>query len=184
MKAKLAVIGLCLIALSGCGGSSANENRKIGETNTKFNFFSPNDKIKIESFSDPQVKGVTCYVSYAKKGGMKSVMNLEEDNPNSSLDCVKTSKYLEYNENDLLAKDSQQVFKRSASLAFKTTQVMRYYDQKKKSFIYMIYSDKILDGSPENSIATVSCGDDVVSKTVDNKTIIGDCHITNFNQTH
>ena len=100
MKAKLAVIGLGLIALSGCGGSSANENRKIGETNTKFNFFSPNDKIKIESFSDPQVKGVTCYVSYAKKGGMKSVMNLEEDNPNSSLDCVKTSKYLEYNEND------------------------------------------------------------------------------------
>ena len=50
---------------------------------------------------------------------MKSVMNLEEDNPNSSLDCVKTSKYLEYNENDLLAKDSQQVFKRSASLALK-----------------------------------------------------------------
>jgi hypothetical protein len=48
----------------------------------------------------------------------------------------------------------------------------------------MIYSDKILDGSPENSIATVSCGDDVVSKTVDNKTIISDCHITNFNQTH
>lgn len=115
---------------------------------------------------------------------MKSVMNLEEDNPNSSLDCVKTSKYLEYNENDLLAKDSQQVFKRSASLAFKTTQVMRYYDQEKKSFIYMIYSDKILDGSPENSIATVSCGDDVVSKIIDNKTIIGDCHITNFNQTH
>ena len=91
-------------------------------------------KLKIESFSDPQVKGITCYVSYAKKGGMKSVMNLEEDNPNSSLDCVKTSKYLEYNENDLLAKDSQQVFKRSASLAFKTTQVMRYYDQKKEKF--------------------------------------------------
>ena len=40
MKAKLAVIGLCLVVLSGCGGSSANENRKIGETNTKFKFFS------------------------------------------------------------------------------------------------------------------------------------------------
>jgi lipoprotein len=50
MKAKLAVIGLCLVALSGCGGSSANENRKIGETNTKFNFSHQMIKLKLNLF--------------------------------------------------------------------------------------------------------------------------------------
>ena len=173
-------IGLSLV---GCGDSSkAKDNRQIGEASTKFNLLTPNDKIKIESFSDPQVGGITCYVSYAKKGGGKSLINMEEDRSNSSLDCVKTG-LIEFDEQMVASKSSYEVFRRNASFAFKTTQVVRYYDSENKSFIYMIYSDKIIDGSPENSIAAISCGETKPSVAVGvadvNNQMTGDCKIKN-----
>lgn len=178
----ISAIGLCLV---GCGDSSkAKDNRQIGEASTKFNLLTPNDKIKIESFSDPQVSGITCYVSYAKKGGGKSLINMEEDRSNSSLDCVKTG-LIEFDEQMVASKSSYEVFRRNASFAFKTTQVVRYYDSENKSFIYMIYSDKIIDGSPENSIAAISCGKTKpnvaggASVDVNNK-MTGDCKIKNL----
>ena len=51
----------------------------------------------------------------------------------------------------------RQVFKRSASIAFKSQQIIRYYDPKRKSFAYLVYSDKIVQGSPKNSLSAVSC---------------------------
>ena len=182
----ISAIGLSVV---GCGDSSkAKDNRQIGEASTKFNLLTPNDKIKIESFSDPQVSGITCYVSYAKKGGGKSLINMEEDRSNSSLDCVKTG-LIEFDEQMVASKSSYEVFRRNASFAFKTTQVVRYYDSLNKSFIYMIYSDKIIDGSPENSIAAISCGETkpsiagasdagVVNSAINNQ-ITGDCKIKN-----
>ena len=142
---KWMTISTVALSLIGCGdGSKAKDNRQIGEASTKFNLIAPNDKIKIESFSDPQVSGITCYVSYAKKGGVKSLVNMEEDRSNSSLDCVKTG-LIGFDEQTISSKSSYEVFRRNASFAFKTTQVVRYYDSLNKSFIYMIYSDKIID---------------------------------------
>lgn len=179
---KWMTISTVALSLIGCGeGSQAKNNRQIGEANTKFNFLTPNDKIKIESFSDPQVSGITCYVSYAKKGGVKSLVNMEEDRSNSSLDCVKTG-LIEFDEQMVSSEKSYEVFKRSASFAFKTTQVIRYYDSLNKSFIYMIYSDKIIEGSPENSIAAISCGETkqtVTDVSSFNNSTIGDCKIIN-----
>ena len=51
----------------------------------------------------------------------------------------------------------RQVFKRNASFAFKSLQIMRYYDAKRKAFAYMVYSDKIIQGSPKNSLSAFSC---------------------------
>ena len=154
----ISVIGLSLV---GCVDSSkAKDNRQIGEASTTFRLLTPNDKIKIESFSDPQVSGITCYVSYAKKGGGKSLINMEEDRSNSSLDCVKTG-LIEFDEQIVASKSSYEVFRHNVdSFLFKTTQVLRYYEiVNNKSFIYFIYSDKIIDGLPENSIAAISCGE-------------------------
>ena len=176
----ISVIGLSLV---GCGDSNkVKENRQIGEASTTFNLLTPNDKIKIESFSDPQVSGITCYVSYAKKCGGKSLINMvERGHSNSSLDCVKTG-LIEFDEKIVASKSSYEVFRHNVdSFLFKTTQVLRYYEiVNNKSFIYFIYSDKIIDGLPENSIAAISCGEtkQSVAGAVNNQ-MTGDYKIKN-----
>ncbi len=128
---------------------------KIGEASTVFNLLGKNDRIEIEAFDDPDVKGLSCYLSYAKKGGLKETVDLEEDTSDASVSCVQTAPILEYNEKVVLK--PRQVFKRSASFAFKSLQIMRYYDIKRKAFAYLVYSDKIIQGSPQNSLSAFAC---------------------------
>ena len=94
----------------------------------------------MEGFDDPDVQGVACYISYAKKGGLKETVNLEEDASDASVSCVQSAEVIRYNESAVLK--PRQVFKRSASMAFKSQQIIRYYDPKRKSFAYLVYSDK------------------------------------------
>ena len=99
-----------------------------------------NDRIEVEGFDDPDVQGIACYISYAKKGGLKETVNLEEDASDASVSCVQSAEVIRYNEAAVLK--PRQVFKRSASIAFKSQQIIRYYDPKRKSFAYLVYSDK------------------------------------------
>lgn len=47
------------------------------------------------------------------------------------------------------------MFKESTSLLFKHIQVVRFYDAKRNTLIYLTFLDKLIDGSPQNSISTV-----------------------------
>lgn len=162
---------LCLAA---CG----KETDKIGEASTVFNVLGKNDRIEVEAFDDPDVRGVSCFLSYAKKGGLKETVNLEEDASDASVSCVQTAPMVEYNEN-AVAKP-RKVFKRNASFAFKSLQIVRYYDAKRKAFAYLVYSDKIVQGSPKNSLSAFSCAgapaiNPQVVQNQPNKQIHGGC---------
>lgn len=143
------MISVCMLAA--CG----KETDKIGEASTVFNILGKNDRIEIEAFDDPDVQGISCFVSYAKKGGLKEAVNLEEDASDASVSCVQTAPVVTYNENIVIK--PRQVFKRNASFAFKSLQIVRYYDANRKAFAYMIYSDKIVQGSPKNSLSAFAC---------------------------
>lgn len=134
---------------------SDNNFDKIGNASTKFNLLGKNDRIEIEAFDDSDVSGISCYLSYAKKGGLSETVNMEVDVSNFSLSCLKTKDKLEFNKEAILSKKKTEVYKRRASIAFKTMQVERYYDEKHNVLVYMAYSDKILDGTPNNSISVV-----------------------------
>ena len=134
---------------------SDNNFDKIGNASTKFNLLGKNDRIEIEAFDDPDVSGISCYLSYAKKGGLSETVNMEVDVSNFSLSCLKTKDKPEFNKEAILSKKKTEVYKRRASIAFKTMQVERYYDEKRNVLVYMAYSDKILDGTPNNSISVV-----------------------------
>ena len=134
---------------------SDNNFDKIGNASTKFNLLGKNDRSEIEAFDDPDVSGISCYLSYAKKGGLSETVNMEVDVSNFSLSCLKTKDKLEFNKEAILSKKKTEVYKRRASIAFKTMQVERYYDEKRNVLVYMAYADKILDGSPNNSISVV-----------------------------
>ena len=134
---------------------SGDNSDKIGNASTKFNLLGKNDRIEIEAFDDPDVSGISCYLSYAKKGGLSETVNMEVDVSNFSLSCIKTKDKIEFNKEVALRRKKTEVYKRRASIAFKTMQVERYYDEKRNVFVYMAYSDKILDGSPNNSVSVV-----------------------------
>ncbi|WP_315359482.1 CreA family protein [Neisseria bacilliformis] len=151
---KLKQTAACLLAAAALAACDSQAD-KIGNASTVFNLLGKNDRIEIEGFEDEDVQGLTCYLSYAKKGGLKETVNLEEDASDASVSCVQTAPAVRFSER-AVAKPKQ-VFKRSSSLVFKSMQVMRYYDAKRKAFAYMVYSDKVIQGSPKNSLSAWSC---------------------------
>ncbi|MBW9259534.1 MAG: CreA family protein [Candidatus Thiodiazotropha sp. (ex. Lucinisca nassula)] len=128
---------------------------QLGEVSTKFRVLGPNDKVVIEAFDDPAVPGVTCYLSRAKTGGMGGAMGIAEDTSDASIACRQTGPV--NLPGDILnqSRDGEEVFKQRTSILFKTMQVVRFYDAKRNTLVYMTYSDKLVDGSPKNSITAV-----------------------------
>jgi len=128
---------------------------KIGEVSTTFKMIGANDKIVIEAFEDPDIIGATCYVSRAKTGGIKGSIGVAEDKPDASLSCRQTGTITLPAEVVSGKWDGKRVFRKSTSLLFKTIQVVRFYDKKRNALVYLTYSDKIVEGSPDNAISTI-----------------------------
>ena len=126
---------------------------EIGSVGYRFKWLGPNDKIVVEAFDDPDVPGVTCYMSHARTGGLKGALGLAEDPGEASIACRKVGPVDE----SRLAKlrSPQEVFSERASLIFKTTQVTRFWDARRRALVYLVYTDRIIDGSPRNSISVV-----------------------------
>lgn len=124
---------------------------EIGTVDTSFKLIGANHKLVIEAFDDPKVSGVACHLSRAKKGGISGSFGLAEDTSDASIACRQVGP-IELKE---ALVDGEKVFKKRTSLLFKTLQVVRFLDKKRNVLIYLVYSDKLVDGSPKNSISTV-----------------------------
>jgi CreA protein len=128
---------------------------EIGSVDTTFKLLGANHKIVIEAFDDPEIKGATCYLSRAKKGGITGSLGLAEDPSDASIACRQTGPI---HLSDFITSgkaDGKQVFKKSTSILFKKIQVVRFFDAKRNVLIYLSYSDKLIDGSPKNSISAI-----------------------------
>ena len=126
---------------------------EIGEVSTAFKLLGANHKIVIEAFDDPDVPGVSCHVSRAKTGGIKGAVGLAEDPTEASIACRQIGA-IDMAKLDKL-KSGEVVFKENLSLIFKSLQVVRFYDKKRNVLVYLAYSDKVVEGSPKNSISSV-----------------------------
>ena len=124
---------------------------EIGSVSTVFKFVGPNDRIVVEAFDDPKVDGVTCYLSRAKTGGMKGGLGLAEDRAEASIACRQTGP-ISF-KGDL--KDGDEVFKERTSLVFKTMQVVRFLDRTRNTLVYLVYSDRLIEGSPQNAVTAI-----------------------------
>ena len=153
MRSLLAVI-LSSLALPALVSSAAAE--EVGSVGYRFKWLGPNDKIVIEAFDDPDVPGVTCYMSHARTGGIKGAIGLAEDPGEASIACRQTGPIDETRLTKL--RSPHEVFSERASLIFKTTQVVRFYDPKRRALIYLTYTDRVIEGSPQNSISVVPVG--------------------------
>ena len=128
---------------------------EIGWVSTTFKMVGANDKIVIEAFDDPDIAGATCYISRAKTGGISGSLGLAEDTSDASIACRQTGPITLPPQVVSGKQDGRRVFKKSTSLLFKKLQVVRFYDRKRNVLVYLSYSDKLVDGSPKNSISTI-----------------------------
>jgi CreA protein len=132
-----------------CSRSGAEE---IGAVDTVFKLVGPDHKIVVEAYDDPRVPGITCYVSRAKTGGIKGALGLAEDTTDASIACrqIGTITFPK----PLPAQE--EVFNERLSLVFKKLRVVRMVDAKRNALVYLAYSDRLVDGSPKNSITAVA----------------------------
>ena len=139
------------VLLLAASSAFAASGEKIGSVDTAFQWLGRDHDIVVEAYDDPQVEGVTCYVSRARIGGIKGTLGLAEDRAEASIACrqvgpVAFAKPL---------KRQDEIFSERISLVFKRLRVVRMVDEKRNTLVYLTYSDKLIDGSPQNSITAV-----------------------------
>jgi len=122
-----------------------------GQVSTKFRWIGPNDRIVVDGFDDPKVKGVACHISRAVTGGVKGELGVAEDTSDASIACRQVGPIQISGE----LKNGETVFDERRSLVFKRLHVVRFFDQERNVLVYVSYSDRVIEGSPKNSISTV-----------------------------
>lgn len=142
---------LVLVAISGAVAHAAEEPDLIFKRSTVFKWMSPNDKLATYGLDDPEVDGVACHFTVPEKGGFKGWLGLAEEVSDISLSCrqigpIKFKAKFEQGED---------VFRTRRSLFFKKMQIVRGCDVKRNVLVYMVFSDRIIEGSPKNSTSSV-----------------------------
>lgn len=144
---KLFAAFVCLFGLH-LNGFAQEE---IGSVDTAFVLIGSNHKVVVEVFDDPLVAGAACYLSRAKTGGVMGTIGLAEDRSEMSIACRQTG-VISFK--GPLPKQ-EEVFNQKISALFKHIRVLRMVDSKRNVLVYLTISDKVIDGSPQNSVTAI-----------------------------
>lgn len=142
-------LALCATALTCVLPSAA---QRVGEVDTVFKLIGPDHKIVVDAYDDPGVRGVTCYVSRAKTGGIKGGLGLAEDKAEASIACRQTGPISFPKPIPL----QDEMYSERISLVFKKLRVVRMVDAPRNTLLYLTYSDRVIEGSPQNSLTAVA----------------------------
>lgn len=147
----------CLLALSsvlvlaGVAAPAVAQEDLIFRKSTVWKMLTPDDKLAVYGVDDPVVEGVACHYTVPEKGGVSGMFGVAEEVSEVSLACrqVGPVKIKEkFSQGDV-------VFRERRSLIWKKMQIVRGCDTKRNVLIYMVYTDKLIDGSPQNSTSSV-----------------------------
>lgn len=146
---RLAVAAAVIAAMA--GAARADNPDLIFKKTTVWKFLSPDHKIGTYGIDDPEVEGVACHFSVPETGGWSGWLGLVEELSQASLSCrqygpVKFKRELEQGE---------EMFSQRRSFFFKRMQIVRGCDSKRNMLVYLVYSDKLIEGSPDNSTSSV-----------------------------
>ncbi len=149
--AGLLLLPLVLLTFSFSHASAADEPDLIFRRSTVFKLMSPNDKLATYGVDDPDVDGVACHFTVPEKGGYAGWLGLAEQVSDISLACRQIGP-IRFKHKLAQADD---MFRQRRSMFFKKMQIVRGCDAKRNVLVYMVYSDKLIEGSPKNSTSTV-----------------------------
>ena len=130
---------------------AADDPDLIFRKSTVFHWVSPNDKLATYAIDDPVVEGVACHFTVPEKGGFKGWVGVAEEVSDISLACRQVGP-IKFKEK---AEQGDVVFRERRSLVWKKMQIVRGCDTKRNVLVYMVYSDRIIEGSPKNSTSSV-----------------------------
>jgi CreA protein len=154
MQKIVLVVGLCtglLVLAFAVWIWSRPERGTTGQVSTRFRLLGPNDRIAVDGFDDPKVQGVACHISRAVTGGIKGALGVAEDTSDVSIACRQIGPiHLMGN-----LQDGETVFDERRSLLFKQLHVVRFFDRGRNVLVYVSYTDRVIQGSPKNSISSV-----------------------------
>ncbi|HMN65836.1 MAG TPA: CreA family protein [Burkholderiaceae bacterium] len=123
----------------------------IGEVDTVFKWVGPDHKIVVEAHDDPKVQGVTCYTSRAKTGGIKGALGVAEDRSEAAIACRQVGPISFVKP----LPEQEEVFSERISLVFKKLRIVRMVDRKRNTLVYLTYAERLIEGSPQNSVTAV-----------------------------
>ncbi len=162
---RLAALVLAGLSLAG-GPALADGPDVIFKKSTVWKFLTPDDKLAVYGIDDPQVEGVACHYTLPERGGVKGMFGVAEEVSDISLACRQVGP-IRFKEK---FEQGEVVFSERRSLIFKRMQIVRGCDAKRNTLVYMVYSDRLIEGSPKNSTSTVPIapwGDAAVEKCAD-----------------
>ncbi len=152
-RKRAAVCALAAIVFGLAPGFVAKARaEQVGEVSTVWKLIGPDHKVVVEAYDDPRVEGVTCYVSRAKTGGLSGAVGIAEDRSDASIACRQVGPI---RVREALPRQ-EEVFSERLSVLFKRLQVVRIVDPKRNVLVYLTYSDKLIEGSPKNSVTAVA----------------------------
>jgi CreA protein len=123
----------------------------IFKKSTVWNALTPDDKLAVYGVDDPLVEGVACHYTVPEKGGVKGMLGVAEEVSEISLACQQIGP-IRFKEK---AGQGDVVFRERRSLVWKKMQIVRGCDAKRNVLVYLVYSDKLIDGSPQNATSSV-----------------------------
>ena len=150
-RIRLLLLLTTLLTWAGTPALAADEPDLIFRRSTVFKLLSPNDKLATYGVDDPEVEGVACHFTVPERGGIKGWLGIAEEVSDISLACRQIGPI------HFKGKMGQgdDMFRQRRSLFFKKMQIVRGCDAKRNVLVYMVYSDKLIEGSPKNSTSSV-----------------------------
>lgn len=148
LVAALFTLSVCLLSASAW---AADEPDLIFKKSTVWKFLSPDHKLATYAVDDPLVEGVACHFTVPETGGISGWLGLAEELSDVSLACRQIGPVV-FKEK---FEQGDEVFRQRRSVFFKKMRIVRGCDTKRNVLVYLVYSDKLVDGSPKNSTSTV-----------------------------
>jgi CreA protein len=143
--------GLAVLILQQTASYAADEPDLIFKRSTVFKLVTPNDKLATYGVDDPEIDGVACHFTVPERGGLTGWIGIAEEVSDISLACRQIGP-IRFKKKFAQGED---MFRQRRSVFFKKMQIVRGCDVKRNVLVYMVYSDKIIEGSPKNSTSSV-----------------------------
>ncbi|MDD4929896.1 MAG: CreA family protein [Gallionella sp.] len=124
---------------------------EIGSVNTEWKLMGSHQLV-VEAYDDPKVEGVSCYVAKPQRGGVSGAVGVAEELSDVSIACRQVG-VIRFKESLPRQEDA---FSERRSLIFKTLHVVRMVDTARNTLVYLSYTDKLINGSPQNSVTAVA----------------------------
>ena len=147
LKAGILIAGIALAVAY----SAPVRAEDVGCVTTAWKMLGANHRVCVEAFDDPKIPGVACHLSQARTGGVSGSLGLAEDPSRFSIACRQVGPITLPDK----LKDNEEVFTADTSILFKETRVVRMFDRKRNTLVYLSYSTKMVDGSPMNAVSSV-----------------------------